>query len=198
MWWFKYGSKFTYILVDEESKININTASNDIISRLPGFDIGLANKLVTSSLRPFHLKEEILLVEGVTEKIFDDCKDYITVYTDGSVNINTASVPVMAALGMDDSLISLIESFRKGPDSQEATEDDGIFENTGEIINKLYTFAELSGEQESILVSLISQGLLSTSSKNFTLKVDTEIMGKVGMRYNIVMDKDRVKAWSEQ
>ena len=28
--------KFTYILVDEESKININTASNDIISRLPG------------------------------------------------------------------------------------------------------------------------------------------------------------------
>ncbi|MCX5696833.1 MAG: helix-hairpin-helix domain-containing protein [Candidatus Omnitrophica bacterium] len=192
------GGKFTYILVDEDSKININTASGDIISRLPGFDLGLANKLISSALRPFSLKEEILLVEGLTEKTFDGCKDYITVYSDGPVNINTASVPVMAALGMDESLISSIESFRQGPDKQEATADDVIFEDTGEIINKLRSFAALSGAQESLLVSLISQGLISTGSKNFTLKVDTEIMGKVGMRYNIVMDRDSIKAWSEK
>jgi len=189
--------KFSYTLADEESKININTAGAEAIASLPGFDLKLAEKVSSSLLKPFQLKEQVLLVDGVTEEVFEQCKDFITVYTDGKVNINTAPEEVLKALGIGEELAGAIVDFRNGRDSKEATEDDEIFENTGEIINKLRTSRGMSEEEEAALASLIGAGALTVASKNFSLEIDTKIMDKPAMRYIIVIDDEKIKQWRE-
>jgi DNA uptake protein ComE-like DNA-binding protein len=189
--------KFIYTLVDEESKININNVSAEIIARLPGLNLNLAEAMVNSSLRPFHVKEEILQVEGLDEEKFNQFKDFITVYTEGKVNINTAPTVVLKSLGLDDSLVNTIEDFRRGVDNQEATEDDGYFENTAEIITKLNSFRGLSETQIASLENLISQGLITTEAKIYSLQVDTYILDRPSMKYVIVMDEKKIRQWRE-
>ncbi|MDD4899804.1 MAG: helix-hairpin-helix domain-containing protein [Candidatus Omnitrophica bacterium] len=191
--------KFTYTQADEESKININTASAEALSRLPGMSLELGQKILASPLRPFSIKQELMCIEDLTDKDFLQFKDFITVYGNGSVNINTAPVEVLIALGIDDSLASNIVDFRKGVDKEEGTPDDEVFENTGEIINKLRSISSLSGDQEAELVSLISQNALSVATKNLVLQVQTYINAKPAMRYAVVMDakNNKIKQWNE-
>jgi len=189
--------KFSYVMIDEESKININTATEAIIAKLPGLNPELAKKVLVSTLKPFVVKEEILLVEGITEEIYNGFKDIITVYTDGKVNINTAGTDVLTVLGLDDALAEIIKKFRAGLDGEEATEDDEVFENTGEVVDKLRSYVGFSAEQEQALAALFSQGIITTDSKNFSLEINTQILDKSAMKYNIVMDKDRIKQWME-
>ena len=103
-----------YYAVDEDSKININTASAAVLSRLPGLDMDLATAITGCPLRPFKLKEELLLVEDITPEIYNKIKDFITVNSQGPVNINTAPPEVLAAIGFDDDLIEAIKEFRRG------------------------------------------------------------------------------------
>lgn len=189
--------KFVYTLQDEEGRINLNASPADIIARLPGFNKDLADKICESSSRPFHAKEELLLVEGMTEEIFNNCKDLITVYGPGSVDINTASPEVLQILDLNDSLIKIIADFRAGPDGKEGTADDGVFENTAEIINKLRAFTTLFEAEEAKLVQLISQNMFSVLSQTFSLQIETAILEKTAMRYNIIVDKDRIRRWEE-
>lgn len=188
---------FTYTLQDEGSKININTSSADTLARLPGFDKELAKKVFESKIRPFYVKEELLLVEDMTEEIFSNCKDLITVYGTGCVNINTATAQTMKILGMDEELTAVISGFRSGSDGKEGTSDDGVFESAADIINDLTAYSSLYESQEAKLIQLISQNVLGASSQCFVLNVETAILEKTMMRYNIVIDKDKIKRWEE-
>lgn len=191
------NGEFIYTILDEGSKININSTSSEILARLPGLNTELAQQISNSKLLPFNLKEEVLLVEGVTEEIFLEFKDFITVYTDGKININTAGTTVLSTLGLDQDLVTKIEDFRKGPDNQEATEDDGVFENTDEILDKLRAFAILTGEQEAKLLSLISQGLFTVEAGTMSLEIETKISHRPALRYSIILDREKIKEWRE-
>ena len=135
--------EFIFEMVDEESKININTASKEILSQLPGFNEELAEAVVTSEFRPFNVREEVLLVEGMEDGIFNQCKDLITVYGKGAVNINTAGKEVLQTLGIDEDLAYIIPEYRAGPDGKEATEDDRVFEEKGTILEQLRSYTGL-------------------------------------------------------
>ena len=189
--------KFIYTFIDEESKININSASPEIIASLPGLTLELAKAITESALRPFHAKEEILLVEGLNEEIFNNCKDFITVYSEGKLNINTASVEVLRALGLSEDTISTINNFRIGRDYKELTYDDGVFENTGEIVDKLRAFGAISEEGLTSINQLIAEGSIIVKSRNLSLEVATEIVGRPAMKYAIIMDTERIKEWRE-
>jgi DNA uptake protein ComE-like DNA-binding protein len=191
-----YG-KFSYSIVDEEGKININKASIEIIEKLPGFNAELAVLATDADTRPFHAKEELLLVEGVTDAIFEKCKNFITVYSDGKVNINTAPLETLLALGLDEQTAAMIVDFRSGADLEEATEDDEVFEDTGKIIDKLRGFRGLSEAQEASLLALISQGALTTESKNFSLNIETQVLDKPSMKYSIIMGEGSITQWQE-
>lgn len=195
-----------YSLIDEESKININIASGEIIKALLKITANVSEDLAQElaegivNYRKEHVflvKEELLDVEGITEEMFDACKDYISVYTNGEININTASPVVLMVLGLEEDLVEIIKDFRLGPDGKEDTEDDGYFENTGEIINKLRLFKMLSGKQESELISLITNSIVVKSS-NFSLAIETKFLGKPGMNYTVVLDsKNKIMQWNE-
>ncbi|MBN2119434.1 MAG: helix-hairpin-helix domain-containing protein [Candidatus Omnitrophica bacterium] len=188
----------TFNTFDEESKININTCSKETLEKLPGFNQELAEAVIGSGLRPFFAKEQILFVEGVSNEVFSECKNFITVYGQGKININTAPPETLSALGLDSGLITVIEDFRKGPDSQIGTEDDGVFGGTGTVAETLKQFSGLSEEQEKNLNQAISQGLLDVISENFFLDIQTKIFNKPAMKYNIVLDTERVKYWRER
>ena len=189
--------RFVYELIDQESRININTSSANVIARLPGFDLSLAEDVMASALRPFHIKEEVLSVEGVSRETFDKFKDFITVHSSGRVNINTAPAEVLEALGMDESLVSAVCEFRKGPDGEEATEDDGIFQTRDGITETLNSFRSLSLPQVAEITNLVSQDKLAVEGENFCLAAQAYIIDRPAVRYEIIMDKDKIEEWRE-
>ncbi len=85
----------------------------------------------------FEVIEELLLVKGVTPELFyghedkkgkksPGLKDFVTVYTNGEVNINTASDMVLSAL-FGDELSLKIAAYRRGRDGVVGTKDDRWF-----------------------------------------------------------------------
>ncbi|MCK4994240.1 MAG: helix-hairpin-helix domain-containing protein [Candidatus Omnitrophica bacterium] len=191
------GGAFSYKMIDEESKININIASKVILSRVPGFNEELAERIAGSSLRPFKLKQELFAVEGITDDVFTQAAEFITVYGKGRVNINTAGEEVLVALGMDTSLINIINDFRAGNDGVVLTEDDMFFEGSSTILKQLSGFTGLFQQQQAVLIQLSSKNLLGVSGENFRLQVDTKISGKSGKAYEIVMDEEKILLWRE-
>lgn len=197
------NGQFCYILIDEESKVNINTASSEVIKALLEITSDLseasAQELAEAIVdyraeQTLRLKEEILNIEEVKKEIFDSFKDFITVYGKGDININTASAEVLRAIGLDEGLARTIVEFRQGPDQKEATPDDAYFETTGEIIDKL----RLTGEPKRILLSMISNGLINVKSSNFCLQIETKVLGKPAMNYRIVLDDEgKIREWVE-
>lgn len=112
-------------MMDEERRININTASQKALEAL----LGEENKDIAAAIidwrdtdeatsaggaeddyyetlgyetkdAPFSAAEELFLVKGMTPAIFDSIKEYITIYgpADGKVNINTATERVVRAV----------------------------------------------------------------------------------------------------
>jgi general secretion pathway protein K len=62
---------------------------------------------------PFRHIEELLKVEGMTPEIFKVVAPYLTTYGNGTVNLNTAPVPVLRAMpGMSDAVLNNILSAR--------------------------------------------------------------------------------------
>jgi general secretion pathway protein K len=78
-----------------------------------------------SKNKDFEFTEELLLVRGVTRTLFDKIKDYITVYGEGKVNVNTAPAEVLIAIIPNPEIVNSIIKDRSGPDNVEGTDDDG-------------------------------------------------------------------------
>ena len=191
------NGKFLYTRIDEERKVNLNLVAKEVLERLPGFNPEIAEKVADSPLKPFQLKEQLLLIDGISEETFLQCKDFVTVHTEGKVNVNTAGHQVLIALGCEEDLSKLIEDFRNGVDRVPATQDDGIFENTDEILTKLSSFSGLSEQQQLLLAQLVNGGWLTVESKNFSLEIKTEWLDRPLFKYWVIVDKDRIKQWRE-
>lgn len=186
--------KFSYTLADEESKINVNNASIEVISRLPELNIDIARKITTSPLKPFYIKEQLLEIEGMSRDVYDKIKDYVTVYGEG-VNINTASNQVLAALGISSGIIFDIEDFRNGPDGKEATEDDGVFKNIDEIISNL----RLTGSQQQELAGIINSGVITIASNNLSMNLAVGILNRPLVKYTVIIDENKkIRQWIER
>lgn len=88
----------------------------------------------------FESVEELLLVKGMPIELLDEIKEYITVYGDGKININTAPREVLNAVindegGRYDGLVDSIIGRRKAEDGMEGTSDDGVFNDIGEVLS---------------------------------------------------------------
>ena len=123
----------------------------------------------------FELTEELLLIKGIAPDIFAKVKGYITVYGQGGININTASEQVLISLGLNETLIYKIISFRCGQDGEEATADDNVFTQTFNILSKLSQFRALTSDELAQLSRLISDGKLNTRSDNFMIKSSAKL-----------------------
>jgi len=85
----------------------------------------------------FEILDEALLVEGMDAEILNRLRDFITVYGDGRVNVNTVSFEVLRALGFDEALSAKLVEKCMGPDGIQGTFDDYVFESEGGFVTLL-------------------------------------------------------------
>jgi general secretion pathway protein K len=146
----------------------------------------------------FEVKEELRSVNGVTPEIFEKVKNYITVYGDGVVNINTASVPVLVALGMDEAVAEKIVHFRAASSSpQEGAAPEGIFTEDISIADFLTQAGSFSADEVAQTQRLL---LLGVKSDNFRGHViGSSAGGRETSRIVFVYDRKerRIKFWRE-
>lgn len=64
---------------EEDSKININTASKDMLTSIPGVGSKMADKIIKyRQEHPFNSIEDLLNITGIGKKKFEEIKLYIT------------------------------------------------------------------------------------------------------------------------
>ena len=145
----------------------------------------------------FEVFDELLLVKGMHREVLEKLRNYITIYSNHKININTAPAEVLLALNLDNNLVDKIISFRCGEDGIEATSDDNVFASLSEIVIRLNAFAQLSDQELSGLGNLISSGLISVSSSNFMARA-TALLGNRELEIVCVFNRDgEILSWRE-
>jgi general secretion pathway protein K len=146
----------------------------------------------------FESVEELLLVKGITEEIFSEIKDYITAYSSGRININTAPREVLNAVINDrrdtyEELLDNILRFRDGADGVAGTLDDGIFTDVSEI-NFMPAEDDVQGKNrlsqlgpyftvKSDNFRVISRGKSAGVDKIVTCVLGVEASGDINIKY---------------
>ena len=135
--------KLFYGINDEESKLNINKASREMLKGLPGFSEVEADAVINSRRKMIFRKPEELVTRGIVghEQFYGSCarggkglEMFVTVWGNGKININTASrvvletIPGLYANNVDDILM-----YRNGYDGVAGTSDDGVFKSVNDI-----------------------------------------------------------------
>jgi hypothetical protein len=194
------GSGYTYVFEDEGSKININTAPTSVLEKLPGMTEDAAKGIAECNRRPFAQKEEMLLAEGMTRGIFEQARDFITVYGDSRVNINTAKPEVLEALGFEKELVDILMRFRKeypGKDGKTGTSDDGAFTTVEGITAELSKFEFLTTNQEMQILTV--KDMLTVKSSVLCQKVTALVNGKPASTYSLITagSSRKILRWQE-
>lgn len=183
---------------DEQNKINIHLEPKEVILRLPGL-VGqeqLAGKIVAANIA---VKEEVLLVDGMTPEIYGQFKNLLTSITPMGVNINTASSDILAVLGLDEDLIRKIRELRAGRDGKEGTQDDQYVSSPADIILALEPLG-LSEAQKTLLSNLIATLQLSANSDYINFSIDIK-KGNHKMRsFKIILNisSGKIISWLEE
>lgn len=193
-------------IIDEGALINLNTASLDVLKRLPGVDEDLADRLAHSGLRPYTSINEVLLAEGMSVDKFRLFKDMVTVYGNGKVNINTVSKPVLICLGLDEELVDKILRFRKEHKIEPPLDAQGNpiiqeeeygFSSVSSMVSQMNSSLGLSLRQEQDLIS--AQSYLSVKSEYLRLNIIPQLNRKDGTRYSAVIypAAKKILSWRE-
>ena len=196
-------TKIRYGIIDEERKINVNTADTAVMERLFEFLLGgdetraqdlaaaitdwrdayselstpvgsaedsfyrnLTYNPYESKDAPLEALDELRLVKDMDANSMERLKDYLTVFGDGKININTAPKAVFWALGMSTYLTDKVMSYRSGKDKALGTADDNVFKSAPNIVSDLSQFTSLSDSEVADLTRIADQ-FLTVQSQNF-------------------------------
>lgn len=144
--------------------------------------------------------EELLLVKGITQEIYEKTRPFMTLHSNGKINLNTASGVVLKALGISGSLTRKILLIRMGPDGVAGTHDDGCFKDSAAIADTIAKFYALSDAERTSLESFAGSGDLTVSSENFSIRSAARLSANKGARLTVdcvVTRKGGVRSWQE-
>jgi len=142
---------------------------------------------------------ELQWVKGMKPEIYKKILPYITLDSSGQVNLNTASKPVLVALGFSPSLCDKIVAFRNGHDKLEGTGDDRFFPFLSAVVQSLANTSYLDDNAKLVLKTMIDSGAVTVRSQNFTAQVSARLKyGAQSLRVVAVFnDKGVIKRWEE-
>ena len=137
----------------------------------------------------FELTQELLLVKGVTKEIYSLLENYITIYGDGRVNVNTCRKEVLAALGLPASLAEKILDARK----------TFVFKRSSAIAQDLSRLTPLTGEEKGVLMHSIAHNEFCVTSDHFRIHgtariFDPPFSSRFACVYGV---KDGIRYWAE-
>jgi len=176
---------------DEDDDVRDNGAEDGYYSmHHPGYECKNAD---------FELIEELLLVKNMTTEIFDKIKPRVTVYGEGTVNINVVDAAMLECLGMSEGLASKIISYRGGIGDEYGIVDH-VFERAGDIIIKLQDEYTLSTSEINEINKIYAKGLFGVRSDVYSGVSQGKIAGRDDLSViNFVYDRAqrRMKFWRE-
>jgi general secretion pathway protein K len=147
----------------------------------------------------FEIIDELLLVKDMDETTFERIKGLVTVYGQGGVNINTATAEVLQIIGLDERLIELVLSFRKGEDLTEGTVDDKVFAQPTGIAAELSQYYPLAPSEVAQISNLASQGQLVTRADYFMIRSVGQLSSGGDLEIQAVVDRQgQVQYWRER
>ena len=120
-------------------------------------------------------------------------------FGDGLINVNTADVVVLRAIGFNEELSYKFIRYRIGVDDLFETADDGIFTETGKIAECFTYFEPLSPSELEIVNQ--KQSLLKVSSRYYSAVCEGNVSGTKA-RITAVIDKEseegnQIVRWNE-
>lgn len=147
----------------------------------------------------FEVLEELFLVKGMTQEIFDKVKSFITIFGDGGVNINTADTLVFQSLGLTLSLAEKIRRYRSGSDLMEGTEDDQAFSSADNIAAVLESSEGLSAEETELLNKSLEAGFLNVKSNYFMGYVTSQLIDEAKSQQIVfvINRNEQIQFWRE-
>jgi general secretion pathway protein K len=146
----------------------------------------------------FEVLDELLLVKGMNEEIFEKVKDFVTVYGEGRVNINTAAASVLMALGLNPGTTDKIISFRNGKDEVEATADDNIFSSPSQILPFLSGAVALTPAEIAVIAHLSGNSFTTESNYFMIISRGTFPNKKERAEVTSIIDrKGKVLSWKQ-
>jgi len=157
-------------IIDWRDKDSIPGNNGDGYGAEDGFYEGLGKKYPCKN-KPIEILDELLMVKDITPELFNKIKPYITIYGEGTVNINTAPPIVLLALGLEKNVVDRIIEYRAGEDGIESTFDDRSFVNTILILKSLDEEIGLANEEKASLHNILSKkpAILDVKSTYFTI-----------------------------
>ena len=138
-------------MTDEERKLDLNAATKEQLLALVGDD-ALAQAIIDArdapdaaedrpaGQPPYFAKngpvaapEELTDLPGMTPPIYEALRASTSPYVGAgtALNINTVSVDVLRLLGLAESTVQMIGTFREGPDGPQEHAEDGVFTRAG-------------------------------------------------------------------
>ena len=123
----------------------------------------------------FERPEELLLVRGMTEEIYKQISDYVTIWGGGQVNVNTVSPQVLAALGMSPGLREKILAARRGRDGEEGTGDDCLFDYTNDNGMAFSQAVPLTKQEITEMNMWFQSGLLGVRAQYFRARSEARL-----------------------
>ena len=162
----RFSGHIAIQIVDEERKLNLNVATQEMLAHLLGHrEVARA---ILDYQAPIRLIEEFWLIPGLgaQAQIQQALTQYTTVYTEGAININTAHTEVLAAIAGEPSLAERLTGSRPGPDGQLGTADDcrATMASTAAI-----ELASCANVDEEVLVSLFTKANVVVRSAVFRI-----------------------------
>lgn len=175
----------------DEEKVNKQGAESDFYQTMQP-------KYVTRNA-PFDALDELLFVRGVTYEIYDALKPYITTKTEGIINLNAASKPVLVALGMSSLLADKIIQFRAGTDQILRTADDRFFQDIETASERLKQTTGISTEEEQVFAQILADHSFRVSSALFMIRSEARIQRRrERLIVEALVDKQGgIRSWHE-
>ncbi|MFC1807263.1 general secretion pathway protein GspK [Candidatus Omnitrophota bacterium] len=146
----------------------------------------------------FQVLNELHLVKGVSDDLYNILKDYLTVYGTGMININTASEEVLLALGLSQRNVRMITSYRNGKDKTFGTPDDNVFTLPSAIVSRLSQHFGLSASDIATINNIVNMHM-TTNSNYFTVNARASLNNKnlESKVVSVIDGSGRILYWQE-
>lgn len=105
----------------------------------------------------FETLDELRLVEGMTEDIYNSLIDYVTIYGGEEINMNTVLWPVLVAMGFSEEQAKTVAALRRGPDGVEGTGDDFFFKDRYMLMEKVSESLKMKPDEISPFRELVDR-----------------------------------------
>lgn len=145
--------------------------------------------------------DELLLVRGMDEIIYAELIDFVTIYGNGLVNINTAPRVVLMAVGLTEEEARTLAVMRRGADGLSGTPDDYFFLDANTAVLRLAETLDLEPPEIERLHALVAQGTFTTVSAYYRAQSKGALLS--GRENNIITcvfqgNDGKIQYWREQ